>query len=283
MKAAVGCGRMKAAAARRRLNAGVPGAPGDRRPGADIRGSGAGIRGPAPGAALERPVLREPTRSAPGAARRVPGLLASVSLLLTLPGPGAELSAQEQDPVALGERIYRERCEYCHGAGPQMGGTLTLQARYQGALPALLTERTDLPADYIEAVVRTYTNGMAAIRPTEVSDTELDALAAFLTRNNRTAAAADIVGRWNVVYQTPMGDESSVLTVEAAGDGYRGVFGDVETAVTLLGNQIGFAVSQPTPMGTMQLQYSGVVSGNAMQGAIATPMGPTPWTATRIE
>ena len=55
---------------------------------------------------------------------------------------------------------------------------------YQDALPALLTERTDLAPEYISAVLRTWTNGMAPLGPTEISDSELEALVAFLTRNN---------------------------------------------------------------------------------------------------
>ena len=64
------------------------------------------------------------------------------------------------------------------------GGTFVLGARYQDALPALLTERTDLAPEYIGAVLRTWTNGMAAFRPTEITDSELEALIAYLTRNN---------------------------------------------------------------------------------------------------
>lgn len=91
--------------------------------------------------------------------------------------------AQDSE-LALGEKIFIDKCEYCHGDGPQKGGTHTLGARYQGALPALLTERTNLTPEYIRAVVRNWTNGMAAFRPSEITDSELDALIAYLTRNN---------------------------------------------------------------------------------------------------
>ena len=93
-------------------------------------------------------------------------------------------AAAQDATLASGERIYLDKCEYCHGDGVQKGGTYVLQARYQDALPALLTERTDLAPEYISAVLRTWTNGMAPFRPTEISDTELEALVAFLTRNN---------------------------------------------------------------------------------------------------
>ena len=93
-------------------------------------------------------------------------------------------AAAQDSVLALGERIFLDKCEYCHGDGVQKGGTYVLQARYRDALPALLTERTDLAPEYISAVLRTWTNGMAPFRPSEISDSELEALVAFLTRNN---------------------------------------------------------------------------------------------------
>ncbi len=107
-------------------------------------------------------------------------LIASLSML-TLPYD-SDAGAQDST-LALGERIFQDKCEYCHGAGVQKGGTYVLQARYQGALPALLTERTDLAPEYVRAVLRTWTNGMAPFRPTEISDSELEALIAYLTGN----------------------------------------------------------------------------------------------------
>ena len=111
--------------------------------------------------------------------------LTAVASLLILPFAHGGAAAQDQDSaLALGERIYLDKCEYCHGDGVQQGGTFVLGARYQDALPALLTERTDLAPEYIGAVLRTWTNGMAAFRPTEITDSELEALIAYLTRNN---------------------------------------------------------------------------------------------------
>ena len=107
-------------------------------------------------------------------------VVASMSILSFASG-GA---AAQDGALALGESIYLDKCEYCHGDGVQKGGTFVLQARYQDALPALLTERTDLAPEYISAVLRTWTNGMAPFRPTEISDSEMEALVAFLTRNN---------------------------------------------------------------------------------------------------
>ena len=106
-----------------------------------------------------------------------------VASLLILPFAYGGAAAQDS-ALALGERIYVDKCEYCHGDGVQKGGTFVLEARYEGAVPGLLTERTNLAPEYIEAVVRTWTNGMAPFRPAEISDSELEALVAYLTRNN---------------------------------------------------------------------------------------------------
>jgi mono/diheme cytochrome c family protein len=92
---------------------------------------------------------------------------------------GAQDSAME-----TGERIYLARCEYCHGEGPQKGGTMMLHRRYGESKPAVLHQRIDLLPEYIRNVVRTNTPGMTPVRITEVNEEELDALIAFLTRNN---------------------------------------------------------------------------------------------------
>ncbi len=110
---------------------------------------------------------------------RITAIASLLILLFAYGGAAAQDSALE-----LGERIYVDKCEYCHGAGVQKGGTFVLEARYQGELPALLTERTNLTPEYITATLRTWTNGMAPFRPTEISDSELEALVAYLTRNN---------------------------------------------------------------------------------------------------
>ncbi len=109
-------------------------------------------------------------------------ILAMVSLLV-LPLTLSFVLAQES-AVESGARIFEDKCLYCHGDGIQKGGTFVLQARYQGALPALLSERTNLTPEYIRTVVRTWTNGMAPFRPAEITDAELDTLIAYLTRNN---------------------------------------------------------------------------------------------------
>lgn len=79
---------------------------------------------------------------------------------------------------------FQEYCAVCHGAGVGKPGTLALQAKYKGAKPALLADRTDLTAALVKTYVRNGIAVMPFFRKTEISDADLDAIAAYLTRNN---------------------------------------------------------------------------------------------------
>jgi hypothetical protein len=58
-------------------------------------------------------------------------------------------------------------------------------AKYQGTLPPLLEERTDMSPELIRTFVRNGITIMPFFRKTDVSDTDLDALVAYLIRNNQ--------------------------------------------------------------------------------------------------
>jgi (+)-pinoresinol hydroxylase len=80
---------------------------------------------------------------------------------------------------------YQDYCSMCHGTGAGRPGTAALQAKYKGAEPALLEKRTDLTPEIIKADVRNGLFVMPISRKTEISDADLDAIAAYLTRNNK--------------------------------------------------------------------------------------------------
>ncbi len=80
---------------------------------------------------------------------------------------------------------YQNYCSMCHGVGAGKPGTLALQAKYKGAVPALLANRTDLTPQLIKNYVRNGISVMPIFRKTEISDADLDAIAAYLTRNNK--------------------------------------------------------------------------------------------------
>lgn len=85
--------------------------------------------------------------------------------------PAAAQPSQPAEGQQLGEylaerspqKVYRDTCGYCHGVniGPIIRGR-------------------GLPADAVKAMVRTGYGPMPAFRPSEISPSELDALAAWI-------------------------------------------------------------------------------------------------------
>lgn len=132
---------------------------------------------------------------------KVPHVLATLGLSIGLslapysighaqgePPPGGSQWVRDKlDPAGkpTGYIEYEKYCSACHGVGPEARpGYTALQAKYKGALPAALADRTDLAPAYIKYLVRNGFSIMPRARRTEISDTELDAIAAYLTRNN---------------------------------------------------------------------------------------------------
>jgi mono/diheme cytochrome c family protein len=88
-------------------------------------------------------------------------------------------SAQEAAPD--GEAVYEHWCAPCHAAGPGHPGTQGLQIKYRGTdVNPVLVDRTDLTPEVVKTFVRQGVLSMAPFRKTEVTDAELEALAAFL-------------------------------------------------------------------------------------------------------
>jgi len=86
--------------------------------------------------------------------------------------------------IDRGEDIYQYWCSTCHGPEPIKPGTAALAIKYQDTLPAPLAERTDMVPAFIELMVRQGIAMMPFFRPTEVSNADLSALTAYLTRNS---------------------------------------------------------------------------------------------------
>lgn len=93
---------------------------------------------------------------------------------------GAAASAADAPTLAHGAQVFEHWCMPCHGHGDQFPGTVALGVKYQSKLPGALQDRTDLVPDLVKAVVRTGISVMPFFRKTEVSDADLDALAAYL-------------------------------------------------------------------------------------------------------
>jgi mono/diheme cytochrome c family protein len=96
-----------------------------------------------------------------------------------------------------GKQVYDYWCLPCHGPGlglpgfAELPGTQQLRIKYRNsAISPLLTERTDLVPDFVKVIVRQGVSFMPQFRKTEISDADLEALAAYLARNNATSTPA---------------------------------------------------------------------------------------------
>jgi len=107
-------------------------------------------------------------------------LLLGVSL-----GTPVRALAADAATVEKGKQVFQTWCEACHGSGGDRPGTLGLEAKYSGKIPARLEDRKDLTADFLKLYVRNGFAMMAPFRKTEISDADLAALTAYLTRTRK--------------------------------------------------------------------------------------------------
>lgn len=79
-------------------------------------------------------------------------------------------TGQAAEKERNGEAVYQKTCKYCHeaGVGPELRSRL-------------------LPAVYTTQVVRHGNRAMPAFRPTEISEQELERVAAFIERDKEGA------------------------------------------------------------------------------------------------
>jgi mono/diheme cytochrome c family protein len=106
---------------------------------------------------------------------------------------GCVASAQE---AARGQAKFEHSCAPCHGDGvgddgrAMLPGTDALRIKYNGSLPALLEKRTDLNAEAIRTFVRRGTWSMPPFRPTEVTERDIQDIAAYLRQSSGAATNA---------------------------------------------------------------------------------------------
>jgi mono/diheme cytochrome c family protein len=92
-------------------------------------------------------------------------------------------SAQESPDHERGQAVFSHWCAPCHAAGPGHPGTQGLEMKYRGSgVPAELEERDDLTPELVKVFVRQGVLSMAPFRKTEVTDAELEDLAAYLSK-----------------------------------------------------------------------------------------------------
>lgn len=134
--------------------------------------------------------------------RRAIARLAAASVLCMAGLAGASLAQGIQaspSPKVVkadmpGRVIFEHQCAPCHGAGPgddgvpMLPGTAALERRYQGALPAVLELRDDLDAEMLRLFVRNGIGAMPSFRKAELSDADIDAVAAYLSATAQASA-----------------------------------------------------------------------------------------------
>ena len=118
--------------------------------------------------------------------RRGRAVAACAVLAVTLGGcsplwrrPSPHYSPPAEPARSAAGKIFDKWCSDCHSTaeGP---GSLALQRKYRGNLPAILEQRSDLRPDYVKLVVRHGISFMPSFRKTEISDADLALLAAYL-------------------------------------------------------------------------------------------------------
>ena len=107
------------------------------------------------------------------------------------PSPGPPLPYQMRAPLPAGDRLaggkdgaalFSNLCGACHLAGGMGTNLLTKQRVILGEPPesGLLENRQDLTQNYVKIIVRRGRMAMPGLTRVEVTDAELDAIAAYL-------------------------------------------------------------------------------------------------------
>lgn len=92
------------------------------------------------------------------------------------------LPLQDNTVLEEGKDVYNYWCAACHLPGkPAFIALLTL---HEGAVPPDLEARPDLDAQYVQYIVRNGLSVMPHFRKTQITDSQLDALANYLAKTD---------------------------------------------------------------------------------------------------
>lgn len=83
-----------------------------------------------------------------------------------------------------GQEVFNRNCAACHADGVKFAGTMALAAKYDGSIPAALEQRTDLTPEIVRYFVRNGVSIMPGYRKSQITDKELDDLAAYLSKKS---------------------------------------------------------------------------------------------------
>lgn len=80
-----------------------------------------------------------------------------------------------------GKQVFNKWCVECHGDGPRYPGTASLAVKYGKDLPAALEKREDFTPEVVAMFVRQGASIMPPFRKTEITDSQLASLGAYLS------------------------------------------------------------------------------------------------------
>jgi mono/diheme cytochrome c family protein len=107
--------------------------------------------------------------------RRQHAVILASSLLASCP------AFSQSSQTSEGEAVFNRHCIHCHGDSNEAPGTNQL-ARARGLPEPVLSKRTDLAGAYVALVVRNGLNAMPPFAPSHLTQSDLQALIAYLTR-----------------------------------------------------------------------------------------------------
>lgn len=90
------------------------------------------------------------------------------------------VQAADKATIERGHSVYQKWCLSCHGPGQHTPGTMALFFKYEGKVPPMLEHRADLTPDALRWFIRQGISVMPSFRKTEISDTDIDAIGAYL-------------------------------------------------------------------------------------------------------
>ena len=94
-----------------------------------------------------------------------------------------------------------------------------------------------------------------------------------------------IDGVYNIEVSSPMGKQTSKLTLKTSGDTLTGIdessFGAAELDGTVNGDEFKFEEEVSSPMGKMKITGEGKVEGDKISGTMKSTFGAMPFEGTR--
>lgn len=96
-----------------------------------------------------------------------------------------------------------------------------------------------------------------------------------------------ITGTWNLTLKSPLGDQAAQLDLHDHDGSVQGTLtgkGDPAAlqGLTVEGANLAFSADADTPVGRMNLAFTGAVTGDTLAGTYSTPFGAFEFSGSRV-